>query len=309
MTEPFPNSNPVVTELVRNGVIAVTEEMKTNLMRTAYNMIIYEALDFTVGLFTAKGETISIGLGLPMFIRGMAETIAAKLDKFGADGLEPGDIVLTNDAYITGSHLNHLTFSLPIFYRGELLAFACCMAHWPDVGGTLGGITTDIYSEGLQIPILKYQKAGIVNQDLVDLIKMNVRLPDRAMGDLRAQITALKTGERRFLELTERYGREAVLNSIAAIMDQSERAARSRTRAIPDGIYEAQSFMDDDGLDPEQSIPIKVKVIVSGDKMTIDLTDVAEQVRGFYNSGCNDWACLCAGCLQVSDVADGLPDQ
>jgi N-methylhydantoinase B len=296
MSKPFSAPNPVVTELVRNGVIAVTEEMKTNLMRTAYNMIIYEALDFTVGLFTADGQTISIGLGLPMFIRGMAETIAAKLRKLGPDGLQPGDILLTNDAYITGSHLNHLTFSLPIFYRDELVAFACCMAHWPDVGGTLGGITTDIYSEGLQIPILKYQKAGVVNQDLVDLIKMNVRLPDRAMGDLRAQITALKTGERRFLELIERYGRDALLNGIAAIMDQSERAARARTLAIPDGVYEAQSFMDDDGLDPERSIPIKVKVIVSGDTITIDLTDVAEQVRGFYNSG----ATTGRACAQVA---------
>ena len=119
MSKPFSAPNPVVTELVRNGVIAVTEEMKTNLMRTAYNMIIYEALDFTVGLFTADGQTISIGLGLPMFIRGMAETIAAKLKKFGPDGLQPGDILLTNDAYITGSHLNHLTFSLPIFYQGR----------------------------------------------------------------------------------------------------------------------------------------------------------------------------------------------
>src|ERR1700727_590337 len=103
-------ADPIIVEIVRNGLIAATEEMKTNLMRTAYNMIIYEALDFTVGLFTAKGETISIGLGLPMFIRGMAETIAAKLQKFGLDGLEPGDILLTNDAFITGSHLNHLTF-------------------------------------------------------------------------------------------------------------------------------------------------------------------------------------------------------
>jgi N-methylhydantoinase B len=286
----------VITELVRNGVIAVTEEMKTNLMRTAYNMIIYEALDFTVGLFTAKGETISIGLGLPMFIRGMAETVAAKLRHFGSDGIQPGDILLTNDAYITGSHLNHLTFTMPIFHEGKLVAFSCCMAHWPDIGGTLGGITTDIYSEGLQIPILKYQKAGVVNQDLVELIKMNVRLPERAMGDLRAQIVALRTGERRFLELLDRYGQAAVLGSISAIMDQSERAARSRTLAIPDGIYEAQSFMDDDGVATEKSIPINVRVIISSDEMTIDLSDVAEQVRGFYNSG----ATTGLACAQVA---------
>src|SRR5712672_2810230 len=96
--------DPVTTEIVRNGLIAVTEEMKTNLMRTAYNIIIYEALDFTTGLFTPRGETISIGIGLPMFIRGMAETVKAKIAKFGGD-IEPGDILVTNDAYITGSHL------------------------------------------------------------------------------------------------------------------------------------------------------------------------------------------------------------
>ncbi len=277
--------DPVVTEVVRNGVFAVTEEMKSNLMRTAYNMIIYEALDFTVGLFTAKGETVSIGLGLPMFIRGMAETVKAKLAHFGADGIEPGDILLTNDAYITGSHLNHLTFSLPIFHEGELIGFACCMAHWPDIGGTLDGMTTDIFSEGLQIPILKYQRAGVVNQDLLDILYMNVRLPDRAMGDLRAQLTAIKTGERRFLELIERYGRDEVLTAISVIMDQSAAAARTRTLAIPDGVYEAESFMDDDGVNVSEPIPIRVRVEVAGDEMTVDLSNVAEQVRGFYNSG------------------------
>jgi N-methylhydantoinase B len=280
-----PRVTPVLIEIVRNGVIAVTEEMKTNLMRTAYNMIIYEALDFTVGLFTAAGETVSISLGLPTFIRGMAETIRATLKHFGPDGIEPGDILLTNDAYITGSHLNHMTFSLPIFHEGDLIAFACCMAHWQDVGGTLGGITTDIFSEGLQVPILKYAKRGVVNQDLVDIIRMNVRIPERAMGDLRAQITAVKTGERRFLELVNRYGRAEVLGAIAAIMDQSEKAARARTLAIPDGVYEGASFMDDDGVSIGAPIPIKVRVTVAGDEMTIDLTDVSKQVRGFYNSG------------------------
>src|SRR5947207_14079039 len=97
----------VLTEIVRNGVIAVTEDMKTNLMRTAYNLIIYEALDFTTGLFTTEGETISIGIGLPMFIRGMTETVKAKIRHFGKNGIKPSDIFVTNDAYLTGSHLNH----------------------------------------------------------------------------------------------------------------------------------------------------------------------------------------------------------
>src|SRR2546429_623092 len=169
-------ADAVLTEIVRNGVIAVTEEMKTNLMRTAYNMIVYEALDFTVGLYTAEGETVSIGLGLPSFIRGMAETVKAKLRHFGKDGLQPGDILVTNDAYTTGSHLYHFTFSLPIFHQEKLSGFACCMAHWTDVGGVLGGVTTDIYSEGLQIPIVKYASAGVVNQGeemTIDLSQMS----------------------------------------------------------------------------------------------------------------------------------------
>jgi len=276
--------DPVVVEIVRNGVLAVTEEMKTNLMRTAYNMIIYEALDFTTGLFTPEGETVSIGIGLPMFIRGMAETVKAKIKHFGYKNIRPGDIYVTNDSYITGSHLNHFTFTLPIFHKGKLAGFSCCMAHWLDVGGVLGGMSTDIFSEGIQIPIIKYQDRGKVNEDLVDIIRINVRLPPRAIGDLRAQITAVKTGERRYLELLDRYGRAEVDASIAEIMDRAEAAARARTRTIPDGVYEAESSLDDDGLEVGKRVPVKVKVTVKGDEMTIDLTDVSKQVRGFYNS-------------------------
>jgi len=278
-------ADPVTTEIVRNGVIAVTEEMKTNLMRTAYNIIIYEALDFTTGLFTPAGETISIGIGLPMFIRGMAETVKAKIRHFGAERIRPGDIYVTNDSYLTGSHLNHVTLTLPIFHAGELVAFACCMAHWLDIGGILGGMSTDIFSEGLQIPILKYQDRGKVNQTVVDFIRQNVRLPSRAMGDLRAQVTAVKTGERRFLQLIERYGRQEVLASIRAIMDHAEAMARRRTRSIPEGVYEAESYMDDDGIDIGRRVPIRVRVIVKADEMTVDLSEVSKQVRGFYNSG------------------------
>ena len=277
--------DPITTEIIRNAFEAVTTEMKLTLMRTAYNMIIYEALDFTVGLFTAKGETVSIGLGLPMFIRGLSETVKAKLAKLGPENLEPGDVLLTNDAYITGSHLNHMTFSLPIYYDGKLVAFAACMAHWPDIGGTLDGMTTDIFSEGLQLPILKYHRAGQVNEEIEEIIGMNVRLPERAMGDLRAQLAAIKVGERRIVELMDRYGTETVLASIDSLMDQSEAAAREMVLNIPDGTYQAESFMDDDGVSIGKRIPIRVRVLVAGDEMTVDLSDVSEQVQGFYNSG------------------------
>src|SRR5688500_3668948 len=152
--------DPVITEIVRNGLIATTEEMKIILMRTAYNMVIYEALDFTVGLFDAEGNTISIGLGLPMFIRGLSDAIKAKLAFYGPDGIEPGDILLTNDSYIMGSHLHHMIFTLPIGWDGAMVAFASAMAHLQDVGGVLRGASQDMYSEGLQLPIVKIFKHG-----------------------------------------------------------------------------------------------------------------------------------------------------
>jgi N-methylhydantoinase B len=278
-------ADPVITEIVRNGLVAVTEEMKINLMRTAYNMIIYEALDFTVGVFDARGNIVSIGLGLPMFIRGMSETVKAKIEHYGVENIEPGDVLLTNDAYITGSHLNHMTFTAPVFHDSELVGFSCCMAHWPDVGGTIMEGTTDIYSEGLQMPIVKIYRKGVPNEELIDLIKMNVRLPERAMGDFRAQLAAVKTGEKRFAEMVRKYGRDDVLNGIEAIMDQSEAAARARVRAMPDGVYEAESFMDDDGINVGQRVPIKVRIEIKGERMTVDLSGVSGQVQGFYNSG------------------------
>jgi N-methylhydantoinase B len=297
-------ADPVVTEIIRNGFIAATEEMKTNLMRTAYNMIIYEALDFTVGLFDRDGNTVSIGLGLPMFIRGMSNTVKAKIEQFGRDGIHPGDVLLTNDAYITGSHLNHMTFSVPIFHEEELLGFAACMAHWQDVGGVINGMTTDIYSEGLQMPIVKAWKAGVVNEEILAIIRMNVRLPELAMGDLKAQVAAVRTGEMRFLELVRKYGRDAVLGAIERIFDHSEEIARDAVRQIPDGVYEAESFMDDDGVDVGQRVPMRVKVTVAADRMTIDLSGISAQVRGFYNSG--ETAGLSAAQVAFKCVTSGL---
>ena len=277
--------DPVTAEIVRASLVAITDEMKTNLMRTAYNMIIYEALDFTVGLFDAAGNTVSIGLGLPMFIRGLSDSVRAKVAHWGREGIRPGDVLLTNDSYVMGSHLNHMVFSLPIFFDGVLVAFASTMAHWQDIGGVLSGVTTDIYSEGLQLPMVKVFKEGEPDPELMAIIRANVRFPDLALGDLRAQVASIKTGERRMVELMRRHGPETVLACIGAIMDASEALARREVLAMPDGVYEASSFMDDDGVHVGRRIPIHVKVTIGGDRMTVDLTGVSRQVAGYYNSG------------------------
>ena len=150
--------DPVVTEIVRNGVIAVTEEMKTNLMRTAYNMIIYEALDFTIGLFTPQARRCRSASACRCSSAAWPRRSRPRSGISAATASSPATSYVTNDAYTTGSHLNHVTLTLPIFHDGELVGFSCCMAHWIDIGGKLGGMTTDIYSEGLQIPILKLYK-------------------------------------------------------------------------------------------------------------------------------------------------------
>jgi len=288
-SEPISEAPPAVdaftAEVIRSAVVAITGEMKTNLMRTAYHTIIYEAEDFTVGLFDADGNTISIGLGLPMFIRGLSDSIKSKIEFWGKENIEPGDILLTNDSYVMGSHLNHMIFTLPVFNDGELVAFSSSMAHWQDIGGQLGGVTRDIYSEGLQMPFVKIFRAGKENPEISSIIRANVRVPERAMGDMRAQLASIRTGERRLMQLLQRYGNRAFKESIALVFEQSEKLARAAVRQIPDGIYEAESFMDDDGVNIGRHIPIKVRVEVQGDEMTIDLTGVSPQVAGFYNSG------------------------
>ena len=272
-------------EVIRSTVVAITDEMKTNLMRTAYNMIIYEAEDFTVGLFDADGNTISIGLGLPMFIRGLSDAVKAKIAHWGKKNIEPGDILLTNDPQVMGSHLNHMIFTLPVFHNGELVAFSSSMGHWQDVGGVLGSVTRDIFSEGLQLPFVKIYKRGQQDAELTAIIRNNCRLPELAMGDFRAQIAAIRTGERRLTQLLQRYGAEIFKTSVRVIFDQSERVARAAVAKIPDGVYEAESFMDDDGVTVGKHIPINVRVEIRGDEMTVDLSGVSPQVAGPYNSG------------------------
>lgn len=285
LTESSSTIDAFTAEVIRSSVVAITDEMKTNLMRTAYNMIIYEAEDFTVGLFDADGNTISIGLGLPMFIRGLSDAIKAKIAHWGKENIFPGDVLLTNDPQVMGSHLNHMIFTLPVFHDGELVAFSSSMGHWQDVGGVLGAVTRDIFSEGLQMPFVKIFKAGEQDAELTAIIRSNCRLPEFAMGDFRAQLAAIRTGERRLTQLLQRYGAATFKKSVELIFDQSEKLARAAVAKIPDGIYEAESFMDDDGVNLGRPVPIKVRVEVRADTMIVDLSGVSPQVAGPYNSG------------------------
>ena len=221
-------------EVIRSTVVAITDEMKTNLMRTAYNMIIYEAEDFTVGLFDADGNTISIGLGLPMFIRGLSDAIKAKLRHWGKENIEPGDILLTNDPQVMGSHLNHMIFTLPVFYDGELIAFSSSMGHWQDVGGVLGAVTRDVFSEGLQMPFVKIFKAGRQDPEITSIIRSNCRLPEFAMGDFRAQIASIRTGETASHEFAQALRRRDIQGKCQADL-RSERAPRPRGGAPNSG--------------------------------------------------------------------------
>jgi N-methylhydantoinase B len=196
------NVDAFTAEVIRSAVVAITGEMKTNLMRTAYHTIIYEAEDFTVGLFDADGNTISIGLGLPMFVRGLSDAIKAKIAHWGKDNIRPGDILLTNDSYIMGSHLNHMIYTLPIFNDGELVAYSSSMAHWQDIGGQLGGVTRDIFSEGLQMPFVKHFSRGVENpRSLTSLRPMCAC--HRGRWATCARSCAIRTGERAFWNILD----------------------------------------------------------------------------------------------------------
>jgi N-methylhydantoinase B len=275
--------DPFTVEIIRAGIVATTDEMKNNLMRTAYNAIVYEALDFTVALTDGQGNLISIGLGLPSFIRGISDTVKSLIAHFGSD-IQPGDVLMTNDAYTHGSHLNHVICALPVFYEGEIVAFACSEPHWQDIGGLIGRPAPDIYSLGLQIPYVKVYEKGVLNKDVIDFISLNIRNPQLGLGDFRGQIACVRTGEKRVLSMVRKYGKETFKRAVELIMDQAEDFSRREIAKIPPGVYVAEHFMDDDGIDIGKHIPVKVKVVVEGDKMIVDLSEMGKQVRGGYNS-------------------------
>ncbi len=282
--------DPATLEIVRGAFIACANEMGAVLSRTAYNPMVFEVQDFCIGLIDPKGQLIAQNSGgLPIFLADMGVAVLDGINKFGLAGFEPGDAIAMNAPYVCGQHLNNVVVYTPCFVEGELVAFPAVRAHWLDVGGRRVGFgsveSTEIYEEGLQLRSIKVYRAGKLDENIWQIIADNVRFPESCLGDLRAQLAACRLGERRLAELYRRYGAGTIQASIEEMWNQSEKLARMAVAAIPDGEYRAESYLDNDGQDLDKPVPVRVVVGVRGDEMTVDFSEVADQVKGPINCG------------------------
>jgi len=282
--------DPITVEIIRCALKATANEMSAVLKRTAYNMMIYEVQDYCVGIVDHQGRTMSQNEGaLPIFLADLGVAVQDGVELYGLEGIYPGDVFLVNHPEVCGQHLNNMVVYTPFFWNGKILCFLAVRAHWIDVGGGSTGFgssnTRDVYEEGLQIRSVKIYSEGRPNAEVLRLIEDNIRFPESSLGDLRAQIACCRTGEERLEQICRKYGGKVFREAVETIWDQTDKLVREAVRAIPDGAYEASSFLDDDGRDMTKTIPIKVKVEVDGDELTIDFSEIADQVPGFINCG------------------------
>jgi N-methylhydantoinase B len=289
-SEVFVAVDPITVEIIRCALKAAANEMSAVLKRTAYNMMIYEVQDYCVSIVDHEGRTMSQNEGaLPIFLADLGVAVQDGIEVYGKDNIHPGDVFLVNHPEVCGQHLNNMVVYTPFFWDGKLLCFLAVRAHWIDVGGGSTGfgssMTRDVYEEGLQIRSVKIYHEGRPNTEVLRLIEDNIRFPESSLGDLRAQIACCRTGEERLEQICGKYGGAVFLEAVKTIWDQTDKLVREAVRAIPDGVYEASSFLDDDGKDLTKTIPIKVKVEVQKDELTIDFSEVANQVAGFINCG------------------------
>ncbi|WHY89316.1 hydantoinase B/oxoprolinase family protein [Neobacillus cucumis] len=279
--------DPFTLEIIKDSLIAIGDEMFIALAKTSMSPIIYEVLDYASGLTDAKGQLLTQGNGVTGFIGMLADMVKQTLKKFGDGKLKPGDIIIINDSYGGGgSHLSDVGLVMPIFYEGEIVAFSANKAHWTEVGGKDPGSysndATEIFQEGLQFPCVKLFEEGKINQAIVDIIEANVRFPELSLGDMWAQVAALKTGEKRVKELCEKHGKKFVLSSIDYLLDHGEQLARQELRKLPKGTYEAENYIDDDGFGNGPFL-VKVKVTITDEKFIADFRGSHPQVPGPIN--------------------------
>ena len=287
---PQPSVNPITVEVVRNGLAHIANEMATVLRKTSYNMMIYEVRDYCVGIVDPEGNILSQNFGaLPIFLADLGPAIVDGVRRYGKGGFAPGDVLIMNHPYVCGQHLNNVVIYTPFFHEGELVAFLTVRAHWIDIGGTRVGFgfsgTREVYEEGLQLRSLKLYRGHEPDHDILQIITDNVRFAESCLGDLRAQIAACRVGDRGLGALVGRYGLATFLECVQGIWHQSETLAREQVTRIKPGRYEAEALFDSDGVDLDRPVPLKVKVAVGGGDMTIDFSEISDQVPGSINSG------------------------
>ncbi|WP_033209730.1 MULTISPECIES: hydantoinase B/oxoprolinase family protein [Streptomyces] len=296
MNAPTPVIDPVTTEIIRCALLQAAEDMNTTLIRSAYTPTIYEAKDCAVALLDRDHHVLGQSSGLPIFLGNLEECTRATERMYGREVWQEGDVWVLNDSYIGGTHLNDVTVYAPIHVGGELVGFAASRAHWIDMGSKDPGGSMDsttIYQEGLRMGPLKIYERGVPCVLTQDLIARQVRFPQPTLGDMRAQVACALTGGRRLGEIVERWGTDTLLAARDAIFEQTERLEREQIAAIPDGVYEATGQLDNDGIDLGTPLHVTVRVTVDGDRMTMDVTDCADQATGPVNCGAAQTVAAC----------------
>ena len=296
--------DPITLEILFNGLRSITDETFIALTRSAYSTNIKERRDHSTAICDAEGMlVVQAENSIPIHLASMVGLMRHLREKFGPDDIHEGDLFVANDPHVAGgTHLPDINMAQPVFVDGKLVAFVCNIAHHADVGGmapgSMAGGMSEIYQEGLRIPVVKLFRQDKLQQDLFDILLLNVRLPEERRGDYYAQIAACRLGARRLQEVIEKHGRDTILASFGEIVSRTEKRMRDGIRSIPDGVYRFEDVMDDDGLGAVD-IPIRLRIDVAGDRITADFTGTAPQVQGNINVTMNATQAAVAYCLKA----------
>lgn len=279
-------SNPIILEVIRHALIASADEMARNLCRTAYNTVVYEIHDYGIGLHDADGNVVADSPGLAISTGANDYGIKKAIEFLGADAMGEGDVFILNYPYWASAHtLDPLVFA-PIHDSGEIIGFSSCRVHVLDLKQKDAGYvldSTDAYGEGVIFPVSRLYRRGEANDDVLNLIRFNSRMPERTLGDIQAQVSACWSGMRRVKELAAKYGVEVLHEAMADIQAHGERLARLAVGELPNGTWTAEDFVDSDGIDREVPLKLKATVTITDDEMVIDWTGSATNVKGPFN--------------------------
>lgn len=276
--------DPVTVEVIRNYHKSTARQMRSVLVRGSFNPVIYEMVDFSLGIFDDQGDLLAEGPGMPIFCGAVTFAIRDVIKYVGKENLCDGDVVLSTFGYWTGSHPQDALTIRPIFVGGVLFGYSAAKAHWMDIGAKdfYAVDTTDIWQEGMQFYGVKIVKKGIIDREIVEIVRANSRLPDAVVGDMTSQISACDLGAKRTLALVDKYGADTVVEVNREILIQGERLARQRIAEMPDGVWRVEAALDDDGIGAEQ-VPLRATVTISGNRMIVDTSESSQQTPGPVN--------------------------